>query len=171
VYAVTLLAILLFAISFHSGLSIVWLHHPAAQQTKALRLYFSADSGRVRIFFDPATEVLSIPPTLTLPMEHFELRRYRVDERNMVYRMIVSKRRAWWAAPVGQPERPNVVYASKSRIWDLPFAYILPVLIGSSLWMYVRRERRYAEGSCQSCGYAIEGLVNEVCPECGVQRG
>ncbi|MEE8169607.1 MAG: hypothetical protein V3T70_03585 [Phycisphaerae bacterium] len=43
---------------------------------------------------------------------------------------------------------------------------LLPVS-ALTAWFFRRDRRRFAEGSCQRCGYDLTGNVYGVCPECG----
>lgn len=40
-----------------------------------------------------------------------------------------------------------------------------------SLVLWYRERLTQTPGCCQSCGYSLEGLDGQTCPECGVHRG
>lgn len=45
------------------------------------------------------------------------------------------------------------------------------ILVGISLVLWYRERLNPTPGCCSSCGYSLEGLVSNTCPECGVERG
>lgn len=170
VYACTLLAVVGMALSFHSGVSVSWARLTGSSGDRAIRLHLSADSGRVRVFFDPSSRVVFSGNFLP-PKDHLRVRHYRSQKKGRVLSngTIVS-RRDWWEGPASIPER-HLQYSSRSKIWDLPFAYALALLIGLSIWVYIRRKQNYPRGYCQFCGYLLDGISDQACPECGVERG
>ncbi len=166
VYACTLLAVVGFALSFHSGVSVSWAHLTGSSGHRAIRFHLSADSGRVRFFFDPSSRV-AFSGKILPPKDHLRVRHYRLQKKDrFLSNGTIVRRRAWWAGPAAIPER-HLQYLSRSKIWDLPLAYALALLIWLSILMYNRRKQNYPRGYCQFCGYDIAGLVIDSCPECG----
>jgi hypothetical protein len=46
----------------------------------------------------------------------------------------------------------------------------MPMLVAAGFAWYWR-PRRIPVACCQSCGYALDGLASDTCPECGVEHG
>jgi hypothetical protein len=76
----------------------------------------------------------------------------------------------WWDQPrVWQdPGFPTMV--------DVPLVYlsVLMLIASGCLWLlalrsWVLHSRR--SSLCMYCGYSLEGLASNTCPECGVERG
>lgn len=73
-----------------------------------------------------------------------------------------------WRAPqwdvirVTQVGGPVVV-----RTFTMPMMYISVVLVVWSVWLVRGLRHRFMEGYCAKCGYSLDGLVDDVCPECG----
>ena len=55
---------------------------------------------------------------------------------------------------------------------DLPLLYVSIPLVVWSVWLLWRvRDAYSSDGYCKGCGYSLEGLKSDVCPECGEQFG
>ena len=68
---------------------------------------------------------------------------------------------SWWK-PKLLDDRPFAVR------WDLPLLYPVVFMLGWSLWLVRgRRKLRRRVGCCSECGYSLDGLTSDVCPECG----
>jgi hypothetical protein len=71
---------------------------------------------------------------------------------------------SWWS--LGSYELPF----NSNGIWhiDIPVVYLFVVMFG---WSYclIRGQRKFrrSDGCCIGCGYSLEGLTSDVCPECG----
>jgi hypothetical protein len=76
---------------------------------------------------------------------------------------------SWYHFP---RSRRGFSIGSTMRRYEVPLIPILFLLLctGAALHAWARM-RRYPEGQCRRCGYALEGLTSNTCPECGVERG
>ncbi len=65
----------------------------------------------------------------------------------------------WWSP---------VWIESGLSIKSIEISLMYPTLIGVVCSVIVwRRRKRFDAGSCQGCGYLLDGLDSDVCPECG----
>ena len=164
-YSCTVSAVVLFVISFFMGISMSWAQHTGATKNRAVLLYLGLDNGRLHFYFDPKAKVIAAPPFLP-PKEHLKCRTYPLVRGYVLYGSTIIRRSDWWNAPLASHAR-HVQYSSTAMIWDLPFVYSIPVLLGGSAWVLMRRRHDYPLGCCQSCGYSLEDLTASTCPECG----
>lgn len=73
----------------------------------------------------------------------------------------------WWALP----GMPKAVRGDAHQV-DLPLAYLSMLGLAFSARLYVHGRRLKRDPSdCAGCGYSLEGLESNTCPECGVERG
>ncbi len=93
---------------------------------------------------------------------------------NCGYSQIALRELGWWELPdmktvstLGNVQNPPFTRYDV----DFPLAYVSLLLSGLSLWiLYVLAVNRAleAEGDCSGCGYSLEGLSGNQCPECGI---
>ena len=69
----------------------------------------------------------------------------------------------WWALP----GMPKAVRSNAHQV-DLPLAYlsVLGFAISARFYLHALRLKR-GSSECARCGYSLEGLTTETCPECG----
>ena len=79
----------------------------------------------------------------------------------------------WMQRPQGVFALPRFSYRRKQGDWDygellvsLPMSYPLILSGACSLLLLRSRLRRIPVGCCQSCGYLLDGVSGDVCPEC-----
>ncbi len=76
---------------------------------------------------------------------------------------------------------PRVVVDLPRRREQRPLGYLLDaltlgalllglLLLAAAAWRALRRRRRRARDRCPGCGYDLEGIDAEPCPECGAER-
>ena len=72
----------------------------------------------------------------------------------------------WWRFVYAQGGGSGGSYS----IVELPLVYPVVLMLGWS-WLLVwwRWKQRHRAGHCAGCGCSLEGLTNDVCPECGVE--
>ena len=74
----------------------------------------------------------------------------------------------WWQKPWihrGAYQRAQL------ESFVIPLGWIGLVLSALALWLLWVGRNRVGVGCCDCCGYSLEGLDGQTCPECGVQRG
>lgn len=60
---------------------------------------------------------------------------------------------------------------SFAALWSVSFVYPTLFVLGWSFWL-IRKQRKLRRGlvdCCSGCGYSLDGLVSDACPECGEQ--
>ena len=67
---------------------------------------------------------------------------------------------AWVTATPQGRTRPNRIAAQVS-------CGLVPVCVAGAVLMFVRCRSRQSIGGCSKCGYDLQGLRSEKCPECG----
>lgn len=76
----------------------------------------------------------------------------------------------WWSAPkIGKGGTSVGPYQ-----WcELSLIYPTVLMVGWAIWLVRgrRKLRRRVAGCCLECGYSLDGLNTDVCPECGVTHG
>jgi len=82
------------------------------------------------------------------------------------------------AEPVWSPPRMRTVRSiqltglEQIQTVDLPLLYVSIPLVFWSIWLLWKvRDAFLKDGYCKECGYSLEGLTGDVCPECGSQVG
>lgn len=65
----------------------------------------------------------------------------------------------WWS-----PVWIETGLSIKSIEFSLMYPTVIGVVCSVIVW---RRRKRFGAGSCQGCGYSLDGLDSDVCPECG----
>jgi len=107
---------------------------------------FLYSSGR-----DPGRTVLAGEPAAATGFDFTYWSRWAVTEKRSTIRWLSP---AWWIGG--------------RAIRGAEISLIYPAMIGA-LWSWVlwRRMPKYPMGACQSCGYSLDGLDSDVCPECG----
>lgn len=80
----------------------------------------------------------------------------------------------WWEAPHFTITKTTLSsYPVEQYAIDFPLVYVLIVVILWSLWLFVVNQRvrcrnkSKIDGCCIFCSYSLDGLSNNVCPECG----
>jgi len=74
--------------------------------------------------------------------------------------------RRWWSLALWD-RRP---FLNDGHDIEIPLVYPAVLMLGWSLWlMRGRRKLRSRVGCCSECGYSLDGLESDVCPECGEQ--
>lgn len=72
---------------------------------------------------------------------------------------------SWWRIKPRRMADPNF-----ATLWDFSIVYPTLLMLGWSLWLVLgRRKLRGMDRVCAECGYPLEGLASDVCPECGEQ--
>ena len=57
-------------------------------------------------------------------------------------------------------------------LFGIPLIYPTVMMLGWSIWLVRGRQKlRNQVGCCIDCGYSLEGLNGDVCPECGATHG
>ena len=80
---------------------------------------------------------------------------------------------SWWSIPkwnqvlMYQYEGPAIMM----RSIDLPLVYMTMLMMGLSYWLIRERRKIRRSGCCVDCGYSLDGLNSDVCPECGATHG
>jgi hypothetical protein len=66
------------------------------------------------------------------------------------------------------PSSPQFfVTSSPTAQWIVPYVFISPLLMLSTVLLYVASRRKIRAGVCPSCGYCLTGNTSGTCPECG----
>lgn len=74
---------------------------------------------------------------------------------------------------LGMPLLSTSGGGSGGRYTQLWMPTLLPtlILLAFSAILIVRSRRTYMQGCCVDCGYSLQGLTSDVCPECGATHG
>ena len=72
---------------------------------------------------------------------------------------------SWWRPMVSQGGGSGGAYY---RV-ELPTVYPALLMLGWSFWLVRGRLKPSGVGCCTQCGYSLDGLPSDVCPECGVK--
>ena len=80
----------------------------------------------------------------------------------------------WWKMPEVWHPIPRVhkstLFGQTSQRVQFSLLYPTVLMLGWSLWLIRERWKlRRPIGCCRGCGYSLEGLTSDVCPECGEQ--
>ena len=71
--------------------------------------------------------------------------------------------KAWWGLP-GKFETST----GSIEAYSVPLVYAIPFLGFALVIPAFRARGKKRDGWCQACGYSLQGIKGEVCPECGV---
>ena len=72
----------------------------------------------------------------------------------------------WWDMPVYY----NTRFRRNTHTYlEIPLVYPAVLMFGWSLWLVRSRLKLSRAGCCTQCGYSLDGLPSDVCPECGVK--
>ncbi len=74
---------------------------------------------------------------------------------------------SWWNVRPYRSTDPSF-----ATLWSFSIVYPTLFVLGWSLWLVRgRRKLRRRVGCCSECGYSLDGLTSDVCPECGEKHG
>lgn len=86
---------------------------------------------------------------------------------------ITNTRNPWWAPPSYQyfptPAPPGMSPGIAAWYIELPLIYPTLLLVLISLLIIRRRRKTFGPGQCPRCGYDLEGIESQLCPECGIE--
>ena len=113
---------------------------------------------------------VSVSYTVEPEVDLFEL--YRNGSIRMSWFVDHDTSRGWWkSSEVWRPiprVHKSTLFGKTSR--NIGFSLLYPALLmfGWSLWLIRGRWKlRRPIGCCRVCGYLLEGLSSDMCPECG----
>ena len=118
-------------------------------------LLLDLSHGRFRILYAPGFPTQhSVQPKNTILIDGFDFEywdRWPMAEKRSTVR---------WLSPVW--------WVSGRSIRGLEVSLVYPAAVGL-IWsgLIWRRRPRFPAGHCTACGYSLDGLVSDVCPECG----
>jgi hypothetical protein len=154
VYVCAIILIMLLCISFWVGLQVSITHTRADQDWNYRRLSVCAVDARLGVEYWP-----DVCPSFGSPREagYATYLATRKDVFPPVYG-------SGWVLPASGGGGSSVgVYQS----WNLPIAYPCVLFVMISAWLIRVNQVNRGTGYCTSCGYLLEGLANNTCPECG----
>ncbi len=125
------------------------MHSSTAYANRGVILDLS--SGRFRVLFSSGRVVHSYDSVPVVGFDFEYWHRWPMAEKRSTAQLLSP---VWWVG--GQSIRGPEV----SLIYPAAIGVIWSVLI----W---KRRRRFPAGHCVGCGYSLDGLTSDVCPECG----
>ncbi|MFG0246835.1 MAG: hypothetical protein ACF8MF_12380 [Phycisphaerales bacterium JB052] len=177
-HATTIVLIVLMVFSYLPNGWVGAYKHETGQLTDGVAGQYLIWSGRIEgvlVFEDYSEERLKADRDRVCALR---------DQGVIIDRPRYGTQRLWFRAPIrmqrskGVFALPTLRHRPRQGQWDygelvisMPISYTL-LLSGACSGMLIWvRCRSVPEGGCQSCGYSLEGLRGETCPECGVERG
>ena len=169
VYACTLIALVITAISFVFviGASVSKVRREQILLYREVSVRF--EKGRIDLGYIPRGGYGMFGPPLPEPGWHARTWSYRTSYFSYPKGSIFAPKYQWWSLPGytrghGNPTGPTYEIS-------IPLVYVSLILSSLSVWMWIRVWRKSRLGRCRKCGYSVEGLTSNTCPECGVERG
>ncbi len=125
------------------------MHSSTAYANRGVILDLS--SGRFRVLFSSGRVVHSYDSVPVVGFDFEYWHRWPMAEKRSTAQLLSP---VWWVG--GQSIRGPEV------------SLIYPAVVGAAwsglIW---HRRRRFSAGCCAECGYSLDGLESDVCPECG----
>jgi len=149
VWLCTILLVILISISIWLRPGARVFHTSMSYANRGLILDLS--DGRFRSLFSSGQTVQSYDPVPTVGFDFEYWDRWPMAEKRSRVRWLSP---VWWVGgqSIRGPEVSLVYPAAVGLIWS------------AVLW---RRRPRFPVGHCTACGYSLDGLTSDVCPECG----
>lgn len=169
VYACCMAVVIVFIASFFYRVSGFYIRSNNRSASTGIRIEAGLSWGRISFLYESASPFKE-PVAWPVGMVHkeFNVSRYHRPLPNTFH---TPQPVSWWWPPKGVPEK-HLHFIGVETLWSIPLAYIVIPLLVISLRMYfMKRWNMKMVNHCGQCGYSLEGLTSNACPECGVERG